>query len=111
MARTRTVFRCSECGGAAPKWAGRCPTCGEWNSLVEERDEPARAAPVVGLGAPDVPVPIAEVEADDWHPRRTGLPEVDRVLSGGLVPGSVTLVGGEPGTGKSTLVLQIISGI
>jgi DNA repair protein RadA/Sms len=111
MARAKTVFRCSDCGGAAPKWVGRCPTCGEWNTLVEERDEPAPAASAVRLRAPDVPVPIAEVAADDWHPRRTGLAEVDRVLSGGLVPGSVTVLGGEPGTGKSTLVLQIMSGI
>jgi DNA repair protein RadA/Sms len=111
MARTKTIFRCSECGGAAPKWAGRCPTCGEWNTLVEERDEPARYAPAVGPGAFDAAVPIADVVADDWHPRRTGLAEVDRVLSGGLVPGSVTLLGGEPGTGKSTLLLQMVSGL
>jgi DNA repair protein RadA/Sms len=111
MARTRTVFRCSDCGGAAPKWAGRCPGCGEWNTLVEERDDPARPSAESGLGPRDVAMPIAEVSADDWHPRRTGLAEVDRVLSGGLVPGSVTVVGGEPGTGKSTLLLQVMSGL
>jgi DNA repair protein RadA/Sms len=112
MARTRTVFRCSDCGGAAPKWVGRCPTCGEWNTLVEEHDEPVSAAAAgAALRAPDVAVPIAEVTADDAQPRRTGLAEFDRVLSGGLVPGSVTVVGGEPGTGKSTLLLQVVSGL
>src|SRR5689334_20406369 len=111
MARPKTVFRCSDCGGAAPKWAGRCPACGQWNTLVEEREVPAGAGSGGsggaggGLPPPDVPVPIAEVATEDWQPRRTGLGEVDRVLSGGLVPGSVTLLGGEPGTGKSTLLL------
>jgi DNA repair protein RadA/Sms len=112
MARPKTVFRCSDCGGAAPRWAGRCPTCGEWNSLVEERDVPSAAgSPTAGLGAPDVPVRIAEVAAEGFAPRRTGLAEVDRVLSGGFVPGSVTLLGGEPGTGKSTLLLQAVSAL
>jgi DNA repair protein RadA/Sms len=112
MARVRTVFRCSDCGGAAPKWAGRCPACGEWNTLVEERDERTVAVGVAaGHLVADVPLPIAEVAADDTQPRRTGIAEVDRVLSGGLVPGSVTVVGGEPGTGKSTLLLQVVSAL
>jgi DNA repair protein RadA/Sms len=111
MARARTVFRCTDCGGAAPKWAGRCSACGEWNTLVEERDEPAARGLPGSAGAADVPQPIAEVDTDDWRPRRTGMAEVDRVLSGGLVPGSVTLLGGEPGTGKSTLLLQVASAL
>jgi DNA repair protein RadA/Sms len=94
------------CGSAAPKWSGRCAACEEWNTLVEELDrpEPVSAAPV---GA--APVPITEVGSIAGAPVPTGIPELDRVLGGGLVPGSVTLVGGEPGVGKSTLVLQLLA--
>ncbi len=110
MPKVRSVFRCRECGGASAKWVGRCPSCNEWNTLIEELDDPTRSAtPVVAVI--DKAVPIAEVDADEWQPRSTGLSEVDRVLSGGLVPGSVTLVGGEPGIGKSTLLLQVASAV
>jgi DNA repair protein RadA/Sms len=109
MAKVRTVFRCTDCGGASPKWVGKCPTCHEWNTLVEERDDPVVASSMAGLAPRDTPVPIAEVNTDEWQPRPTGLSEVDRVLSGGLVPGSVTLLGGEPGIGKSTILLQAAS--
>ena len=106
MARTRTVFRCMSCGADAPKWSGQCTACGEWNTLAEELDSPAS---LVGAAAPPVPpVPITAVRSSDGRPVPTGLAEVDRVLGGGLVPGSVTLVGGEPGIGKSTLVLQLL---
>ena len=122
MARARTVFRCAECGTAAPKWAGRCPGCEAWNTLVEERDVTAGGAggpaasrlPVSATGAlvpPTAAVPIAEVDQAAWQPRPTGLPEVDRVLSGGVVPGSVSLLGGEPGIGKSTLLLQVLGSL
>ncbi|MHB1447403.1 MAG: DNA repair protein RadA [Acidimicrobiales bacterium] len=115
MARARTVHRCEECGAVTTRWAGRCPTCGAWNALVEEIDlsaGPRRtsggpAAPpgwLPGLG--DRPVRMAEVEAQSARAVPTGMAELDRVLDGGLVPGSVTLVAGEPGTGKSTLLLQ-----
>ena len=107
----RAVFRCTECGTAAPKWVGRCPGCEEWNTLVEELDVATPVSASAALGARDVPVPIADVSADEWHPRATGIDELDRVLSGGLVPGSVTLVGGEPGIGKSTLLLQAVASI
>jgi DNA repair protein RadA/Sms len=99
----RTTFRCSACGAGAPVWAGRCTGCEEWNTLVEERTAPAARS----LGAPVAPArPIADVADQDAVPMPTGVPELDRVLGGGLVPGSVTLVGGEPGIGKSTLLLQ-----
>jgi len=101
MAKVRTPYRCAECGSAAPRWLGRCPECGEWNSLVEDR-APASLA----LG--DAPVPIAEVDPVGATRRPTGVAELDRVLGGGLVPGSVTLLGGEPGMGKSTLLLQAL---
>ena len=109
MAKIRAVFRCTECGTSSPKWVGRCPGCEEWNSLVEEIDAPTSIDPALVLGARDVPVPIDEVDANEWTARPTGIDELDRVLGGGLVPGSVTLVGGEPGIGKSTLLLQAVA--
>ena len=105
MSRLRTVHRCTECGAAAARWSGRCPTCGGWNTLVEEVDE-AGARPPAAAGITDRPVPMADVRMDEWATRPTGVDELDRVLGGGLVPGSATLVGGEPGIGKSTLLLQ-----
>jgi len=94
------------CGADAPKWSGKCAACGDWNTLAEELDSPSTIAGVTEKPLP--PVPITAVRSQDGKPVSTGLPEVDRVLGGGLVPGSVTLVGGEPGVGKSTLVLQIL---
>ena len=108
MARARSVFRCSECGAEQPKWAGRCEACGAWNTLVEEAlgrsgARAVRQAPVPS-GRP--PVRLSEVGGGTAERWRTGLPEFDFVLGGGIVPGSVVLVGGEPGIGKSTLLLQ-----
>jgi len=102
-ARPKTTFRCSSCGAASPVWAGRCPGCEQWNTLAEERVGPH--SPVAP--APSTPArPIGDVAHDDARPVPTGVRELDRVLGGGLVPGSVTLLGGEPGIGKSTLLLQ-----
>lgn len=109
MAKSKTVFCCVECGADSPKWLGRCADCGAWNTLVEEIGPPAASADARRAGM--APVPIAEVVASDHAAMSTGLAEVDRVLSGGLVPGSVTLLGGEPGTGKSTLLLQVAAGM
>jgi DNA repair protein RadA/Sms len=111
MVRARTVFRCAECGAGAPKWSGRCTTCGEWNTLVEEIDTPSSAGRAVASGPAPTPLPIADVDPTEWGPRPTGVSELDRVLGGGLVPGSVTLVGGEPGIGKSTLLLQALASV
>ena len=117
MARPQTSFRCSECGQATLRWMGRCPGCGEWNTLVEEKAaEPAaerrpgrpRAA---GAGKPRKPVALAEVERADTERLRTGSDELDRVLGGGLVPGSVVLLGGSPGIGKSTLMSAALARI
>jgi DNA repair protein RadA/Sms len=110
MARVRTVHRCTECGSASARWQGRCPACGEWNTLVEEVDDPRRSASA-GLAPPDQPVPIGDVDTAEGAPRPTGIGELDRVLGGGLVPGSVTLLGGEPGIGKSTLLLQALGAL
>jgi DNA repair protein RadA/Sms len=111
VATTRTVFRCTDCGQVAPKWVGRCATCGAWSTLTEELDV-AYAAGAPGVRAlGDTPLPIDQVDSSEWGPVATGFAEVDRVLGGGLVPGSVTLVGGEPGIGKSTLLLQIVHAV
>lgn len=111
--RVRTIHRCAECGAAAPQWSGRCPGCGEWNTLHEEREAPARANGTRvgggGLVPASSPMALADVDAGAYSPRSTGVSELDRVLGGGLVPGSVTLIGGEPGIGKSTLLLQVAS--
>ncbi len=103
-ARTRTRFSCTSCGAHAPKWGGRCPECGEWNSLVEELVEP-RTEPVSSAAAAIRPLP--EVETAETGRLASGFDELDRLLGGGIVPGALTLVGGEPGIGKSTLLLQV----
>ncbi len=102
MTRTLVRYRCDACGHDSPKWLGRCPDCGEWGSFAD-------GAASTALGAPATrAVPIAEVDALGAAHLPTGLPELDRVLGGGLVAGSVTLLGGEPGMGKSTLLLQAL---
>jgi DNA repair protein RadA/Sms len=106
MTRLRTVHRCRNCGAATARWVGRCPTCGEWNALEEEA-QPAASATAAGAG-PGAVVALAAVDPNTAVPTPTGVPELDRVLGGGLLPGSVTLVGGEPGVGKSTLLLQVL---
>ena len=112
MARPKTTYRCTECGTAEPKWTGRCTGCEAWNTLVEEPDllRTARAEGAV-VSEASTPVPIGEVDTEAWAPAATGIGELDRVLQGGLVPGSVTLLGGEPGIGKSTLLLQALAGL
>ncbi|MFM7687716.1 MAG: DNA repair protein RadA [Actinomycetota bacterium] len=107
MSRTKVVYRCEECGAATPKWSGRCASCEAWNTLVEELEAAGSGAPSLLGGA--TPLPIGEIAADGATPIATGIAEVDRVLGGGLVPGSVTLLGGEPGIGKSTLLLQLLA--
>lgn len=112
MARVKSVYRCNECGAEFPKWAGRCDSCEAWNSLVEvvastavpqSKRSAARALP--GIAADTVR--LANVSGTDTTRWRTGLDEFDFVLGGGIVPGSMVLVGGEPGIGKSTLLLQV----
>jgi DNA repair protein RadA/Sms len=110
MAKTKIVHSCTECGTPHPKWVGQCLGCSEWNTLEEtlpaaEFTAPAASAP----GSWALPVVITEVDTEVGHPRPTGIAELDRVLGGGLVPGSVTLLGGEPGIGKSTLLLQLLA--
>jgi DNA repair protein RadA/Sms len=108
MAKIKTVFVCSDCGGTTSKWEGKCPHCGVWNTLQESREAslPAhRFAPLAGAS----PVrSLAEIEARELPRQPSGIAEFDRVLGGGLVSGAVVLIGGDPGIGKSTLLLQAL---
>ena len=113
--RPLSVYRCQACGFQAGKWYGRCPDCGEFNTIVEERTGPAaprggafgRRAPATRGAAPTTaPVPLAAVSAEGAARVQSGVAELDRVLGGGVVPGSLVLIGGDPGIGKSTLLLQ-----
>ncbi|MDH4094451.1 MAG: DNA repair protein RadA [Betaproteobacteria bacterium] len=107
MAKPKSVFVCSECGATALKWMGLCPSCGEAGTLSEQAAE--RGGRAAGPAAS--PVPLAEVEAREAVRLPTGLAELDRVLGGGLVAGQVTLIGGDPGIGKSTLLLQALAAL
>lgn len=102
--KQRTVFSCSECGYESPKWLGRCPDCASWNSFVEAA--PRQRSAVSALPAAATPVEMATIQIDDEPRMGLGLAEFDRALGGGVVPGSLVLVGGDPGIGKSTLLLQ-----
>lgn len=110
MAKAKSSFYCTDCGNEYPKWQGRCPACGAWNTIVEQPaadvKKRAAASSAIGLGIRR-PRPMAEVEAVDELRFNTGMSELDRVLGGGAVKGSLVLVGGAPGIGKSTLMLQI----
>ena len=110
MAKAKTLFYCTECGNETPKWQGKCPACGAWNTIVERPAADTKRKPASSLssvGTPRLPRPIAEVDAADELRFQTGMSELDRVLGGGAVKGSLVLVGGAPGIGKSTLMLQI----
>lgn len=111
--RAKTIFYCTECGNETPKWVGKCPACGSWNTMVEQPQEAKKKGSLVAQGisvrgsSVSRPKSLAEVETTDELRFPTGLSELDRVLGGGAVQGSLVLVGGAPGIGKSTLMLQI----
>ena len=105
MSKAQTTFECQSCGYASAKWLGRCPDCGAWNSFTEEKRRPVSEKSRSGLTAK--PLRLSEISTADAPRIVTGNAEFDRVLGGGLVPGSLVLLGGEPGIGKSTLLLQI----
>ena len=118
MAKEKTLFVCSECGGTSPKWLGKCPSCGAWNTLIEQVG-PAPGAPAnnrfgtqfASLAGSSELSTLSEIEATDIARTPTGIDELDRVLGGGIVDGGVTLIGGDPGIGKSTLLLQAVDAL
>lgn len=107
MSRPKNQFVCNECGGISPKWSGQCADCGAWNTLVEAAGQSRTAVKVSGAVAGVRRLDEVSAEAAPRTP--SGLPEMDRVLGGGLVPGAVVLIGGDPGIGKSTLLLQVLA--
>jgi len=108
MAKSKTLFVCSECGGNCPKWEGKCPHCGSWNTLQESRDAGVSAHRYAPLAGASPVRSLAEIEARELPRQPSGIDEFDRVLGGGLVSGAVVLIGGDPGIGKSTLLLQAL---
>ena len=111
MARSATVHVCSSCGHVAARWHGQCPGCDEWNTLVEERRESTTGPTKSKLGKAATPIPLSAVSASAETRIETGIGELDRVLGGGLVPGSAVLLGGAPGIGKSTLTAMALANI
>jgi len=112
MAKAKTNYSCTECGGVTNKWAGQCPSCGQWNTLVESVVEAASnrfSTQYQGLAQTAPVLTLADIEAIDVPRFTTGIEEFDRVLGGGLVAGGVVLIGGDPGIGKSTLLLQALA--
>lgn len=109
MAKPKTVFFCQECGYESPKWMGKCPGCQQWNTMVEEKIDkgPKRGLSSTANGRKNKPMPITKIESGQEPRILTNMIELNRVLGGGIVPGSLVLVGGDPGIGKSTLLLQM----
>ena len=112
VAKARTIYTCTECGGAEPKWQGQCPSCLSWNTLVESIAETVSTSAIASRYAPLAETAglqkLTDIEAAEVPRQPTGVSEFDRVLGGGLVPGGVVLIGGDPGIGKSTLLLQTL---
>jgi len=108
MAKIKTVFTCQECGYKSPKWLGKCPDCQQWNSFSEEEAiKPSKAAPKSTGGRVSRPKTIDEIEHESFERYSTGIGEFDRVMGGGVTVGSLTLIGGEPGIGKSTILMEV----
>lgn len=113
MAKSRTIYVCQICGAQSPKWMGRCPDCGEWSSMVEEQAGSLSSTTIEKIKALSQvnPLPITEIESGKDFRFSSSIQELDRVLGGGIVPGSVVLIGGDPGIGKSTILLQMTGGL
>src|SRR5574344_1435215 len=120
MAKDKTLFSCHDCGATSPRWLGKCPGCGAWNTLVETVAEvpgtsknrlSTSSGQYAGLAQAQAVQPLAAIEASEVERTPTGLAELDRVLGGGMVEGGVVLIGGDPGIGKSTLLLQAMAAL
>jgi DNA repair protein RadA/Sms len=111
MSKAKSVFACQTCGHHTTKWLGRCPECGGWNTFAEELQAPPRPARQQGVASAQLPLPLTEIARSSEERLLTGIGELDRVLGGGLVRGSLVLIGGDPGIGKSTLLLQATAGL
>ena len=118
MSKDKSVYVCSDCGGTTPRWLGKCPQCNAWNTLIESAAKPLAANNRYGetggrgaLHAAQPVVPLSAIEASDFERTSTGIDELDRVLGGGIVEGAVVLIGGDPGIGKSTLLLQALDAL
>jgi len=111
MKKIKTTFFCQNCGHQSAKWLGRCPSCGEWNQCVEEEERAAPAAGSFEGSFDEAPLSIDTITADEKDRLQTGIAEIDRVLGGGIVGGSAILIGGDPGIGKSTLLLQVMQNL
>ena len=107
MAKAKMVFFCKECGSESAKWLGQCPGCRAWDTMVEEPSVKKSAYKASGVSKRSEPVKLEAVSTEGEERRITGIGEFDRVLGGGIVKGSLVLVGGDPGIGKSTLLLQV----
>ncbi|HPX40133.1 MAG TPA: ATPase domain-containing protein, partial [Candidatus Hydrogenedentes bacterium] len=111
MAKTRSTFVCQSCGATYMRWVGRCTDCGQWNTVLEETVVESGKHARTSIGESHAPLPITDQQHEPPPRISTGIEECDRVLGGGIVPGSLTLVGGDPGIGKSTMMLQISHGL
>ncbi|MBC7471044.1 MAG: AAA family ATPase, partial [Ramlibacter sp.] len=113
MAKEKTSYVCTECGGTSARWLGKCPQCEAWNTLIETVAESASPAKnrFASLAKTSAVAALADIEASEVDRTPTGIGELDRVLGGGIVEGGVVLIGGDPGIGKSTLLLQALDGL
>jgi DNA repair protein RadA/Sms len=113
MAKDKSIYTCNDCGASSPKWLGKCPGCGAWNTLIESVAEPAGAGRnrFQSLAKAQPVATLSQIEASDVERQPTGIAELDRVLGGGIVEGGVVLIGGDPGIGKSTLLLQALDAL
>ncbi len=111
MSKAKSLYTCSECGGTTPKWLGKCPSCDAWNTLIESVAEAPSKHRYQSLAAAQPVATLSQIEASEVDRQPTGIDELDRVLGGGIVAGGVVLIGGDPGIGKSTLLLQALDSL